>query len=76
MKKVVIVLLTSVGLVMPVAGKSEQELPINKLLLQNFIDDRCHNFKPLKPVFSLDEKFFNKLGWGTGATSCKGEVCL
>jgi len=75
MKKAVVAMIASVGLILPVAGQCNQEIPINKLLLQNFIDDRCHNFKPLKPVFRLDEKFFNKMGWEIGATSCKGEIC-
>jgi hypothetical protein len=74
MKKAVVSALAFIGLVLPISGQGE-EIPINKLLMQNFVDDRCHDFKPLKPVFKLDERFYNKLGWGTGATSCKGEIC-
>jgi hypothetical protein len=43
--------------------------------LQNFIDTGCLPFKPLDPILELDESYYNTRGWGTGATSCKGEIC-
>jgi hypothetical protein len=54
---------------------SNETIPINYLHLPNFIETNCQNFRALKPIFNLDERFYNSRGWGTGATSCKGEVC-
>jgi hypothetical protein len=39
------------------------------------VDTRCQNFKPSTPLLKLDETYYNKVGYGVGATSCKGEVC-
>jgi hypothetical protein len=47
----------------------------NQLILQNFIDTGCQNFKPTKPVLKLNETYYNKVGYRVEATSCKGEVC-
>jgi hypothetical protein len=54
---------------------SNETIPINYLHLANFIETHCQRFRALKPVLELDERFYNKQGWGSGATSCKGEIC-
>jgi hypothetical protein len=48
---------------------------INYLLLQNFVETHCQQVRALKPVFELDERYVNQKAWGTGALSCKGEIC-
>jgi hypothetical protein len=50
-------------------------IKINQLALQNFIDTRCHTFKPLQAVLTLNERHVTRGAWGAGATSCKGEIC-
>jgi len=47
----------------------------NQLFLQNFVDTRCQNFKPSRAILKLDETYYNKNGYRSGATSCKGDVC-
>jgi len=48
---------------------------VNYLILQNFVETRCQQFRALKPVFELDERHFHHEVWGAGAKSCKGEIC-
>jgi len=48
---------------------------INYLLLQNFVETHCQQFRALKPALELDERYVNMKAWGTGANSCKGEIC-
>jgi len=45
------------------------------LILQNFVETRCQQFRAWKPVFELDERHFHQEVWGAGAKSCKGEIC-
>jgi hypothetical protein len=58
-----------------IAGKAEITISINQLLLQNFIETHCQPFRALKPVLELDETHFHYKAWGSGAKSCKGEIC-
>jgi hypothetical protein len=48
---------------------------INYLVLPNFIETRCQPFRALNPILELDERYVNTRAWGTGAQSCKGEIC-
>jgi len=48
---------------------------VNYLILQHFIETHCQPFRALKPVFELDERHFHHEAWGSGAKSCKGEIC-
>jgi len=48
---------------------------INYLLLQNFVETHCQQFRALKPALELDEGYVNMKAWGSGANSCKGEIC-
>jgi hypothetical protein len=76
MKKAIVTSVVAVNLIFSalpaVGGKS---ISINQLFLQNFVDTHCQNFKPLKAVIELNESFYNKVGFGVGAVSCKGEIC-
>jgi len=48
---------------------------VNYLILQNFVETRCQQFRAWKPVFELDERHFHHEVWGAGVKSCKGEIC-
>jgi len=81
MKKAIAATIATVSLILPatVQGKATQQsnntIAINYLLLPNFVDTHCQNFKTLKAVIELNESFYNKVGFGVGAVSCKGEIC-
>jgi hypothetical protein len=59
----------------PQINTNNETIPINKLLLVNFVNTHCHDFRPKWTVLDLDERFYNKVGYGSGAVSCKGEIC-
>jgi hypothetical protein len=80
MKRAVASLILVSGIALPAIGleavnPNNSTIAINYLLLQNFVYTHCQSFKPLKTVIELDETFYNKVGFGKGAVSCKGEVC-
>jgi hypothetical protein len=54
---------------------SNKTIPINYLTLPNFLETHCQRFRASKPVLELDERYYNREAWGSGATSCKGEIC-
>lgn len=74
----------AVSLILPINGvcgiennsTSNNTIGINYLLLPNFVETHCHDFKALKPGLELDEKYYVKEGiLGVGAIACKGEIC-
>jgi hypothetical protein len=58
-----------------VEGAGNNTIPINSLHLQNFIETHCQYFRALKPTMELDERHYHHEAWGSGAKSCKGEIC-
>jgi hypothetical protein len=87
MKKTIATAFAAVSLILPATvwgiennstnnnTNNTNNIRISQLALQNFIDTRCHTFRPLKAVLTLNEKHVTKGAWGLGATSCKGEIC-
>jgi len=53
----------------------QQQIPLNELVLPNFVYDHCHLTEPLYKVIELDEGFVNEIGSELAPTSCKGKVC-
>jgi hypothetical protein len=61
--------------VVEAAAGNNTTININYLLLQNFIETHCQPFRALKPTLELDERHYHHEAWGSGAKSCKGEIC-
>ena len=77
MRKAIATTVVAVSLFLPgnVLATGNDTVALNYLLMPNFVDTHCQTFKPLRTILELDERFYNKVGYGTGAVSCKGEVC-
>ena len=53
----------------------QQQIPLNRIVLPNFINDHCHFFGTPYKVIELHESFVNEIGSDLAPTSCKGKVC-
>jgi len=78
MKTLTCIILTFI-LLLPLSTMAEQpqqqQIPLNELVLPNFVYDHCHLTEPLYKVIELDEGFVNEIGSELAPTSCKGKVC-
>jgi len=53
----------------------QQQIPLNKLVMPNFVYDHCHLVIPTLKVIELNESFINEIGSEVAPKSCKGQVC-
>jgi len=55
--------------------QQQQQIPLNKLVMPNFVYDHCHLITPSLKVIELNESFINEIGSAVAPKSCKGQVC-
>jgi len=55
--------------------RAQQQIPIDMLVLPNFLHDHCHLSGAPYKVLDLDESFINEIGSEVAPKSCKGQVC-
>jgi hypothetical protein len=56
-------------------SQQQQQIPIDKLVMPNFVYDHCHLITPSLKVIELNESFINEIGSEVAPKSCKGQVC-